>query len=33
VPLLRLGDKPQGQPATATATPPQRGPVVGGVAE
>jgi MFS family permease len=33
VPLLRLGDKPQGQPATATAAQPQRGHVVGGVAE
>ena len=33
VPLLRLGDKPQGLPATATAAQPQRGPVVGGVAE
>jgi MFS family permease len=33
VPLLRLGDKPQGLPATAMAAQPQRGPVVGGVAE
>jgi MFS family permease len=33
VPLLRLADKRQGQPASATPAGPERGPVVGGMAE